>query len=132
MRRYSTTNPPPVSLWRASYAHGIAAGLTRKAAEAYATVTWWGEHYGIRTPQIVSGRRSGAAQAAMRARWDSGDRRGLVVRPALDSAHTRGEAFDLQDTGGLRTLGELARFTGLRWGGNFTDPDPVHFDLGAA
>ena len=131
MRRYSETDPPPTALWWRNVAAGVRAGLTLRTARAYATLTWWGEHYGIKTPAIVSGARSERQQAALRARWDAGDRRGLIVRPALESAHVRGEAFDLRDTGGLRTLGALAPHAGLRWGGKFADRDPVHFDLGA-
>jgi hypothetical protein len=65
----------------------------------------------------------------MRARWDRGDRAGLVVRPARDSKHVQGEAFDLQNTGALAKLGELAAPAGLVWGGFFADPDPVHFQI---
>ena len=129
MRKYSETSPPPATLyWRNVY-RGIQAGLTLDTAKAYAALTWWGEHYGIKTPAIVSGRRSASHQAAMRARWDRGDRAGLVARPAKDSRHVDGEAFDLQNTGALRKLGELASAAGLSWGGFFAEPDPVHFQM---
>lgn len=130
MQRYSFKNPPPATLWAKNYARGQWHGLTHRAASAYATLTWWGEHYGIPTPEIVSGKRDAEYQKELRARWDRGDRAGLVVRPALDSHHTRGEAFDLRRVAGLATLGWLAPHAGLRWGGNFKEPDPVHFDLG--
>lgn len=118
-------------MWQENYIKGRASGLTDKAAQAYATLTWWGEHYGIRTPPITSGKRDAKRQAELRARWDRGDRRGLVVRPAANSHHTRGEAFDLTGGPHLATLGELAPYAGLRWGGTFRDTDPVHFDLGS-
>jgi hypothetical protein len=129
MRKYSETSPPPASLyWRNAW-RGIQAGLTPDTARKYATLTWWGEHLGIRTPAIVSGRRSYAHQMAMRARWDRGDRAGLVARPAKDSLHVKGEAFDLQNTGALHILGRIAEKAGLLWGGTFRDPDPVHFQV---
>jgi hypothetical protein len=88
---------------------------------------------------IVSGVRSAAEQAALRARWDAGDRRGLSARPALVSAHTRGRAVDLnlahedgriwrqQDTPELWPwlAAELRRYQ-IRWGG---PSDPNHFEL---
>lgn len=117
-------------MWYKNAAYALTKGLTMQAARAYATLTWWGEHYGIRSPEITSGRRPAAYQAELRARWDRGDRAGLVVRPALTSKHTEGRAFDLAaDRATLQTLGGLAPYAGLRWGGTFTDPDPVHFDL---
>ena len=131
MRRYSETSPPPEAIYWRNYARGIAAGLTLDTAKKYATLTWWGEHYGIKTPSIVSGRRSERQQAVMRARWDRGDRAGLVARPAKDSKHTTGEAFDLTGGPELYRLGQLAAHAGLLWGGNFTDPDPVHFQAAA-
>lgn len=55
-----------------------------------------------------------------------------MTRPALNSAHTRGEAFDVSAPGDvLAMMGAWAPYLGLRWGGTFTDPDPVHFDTGA-
>lgn len=108
------------------------AGLTRAAAEAYATLMWWGEHYGYRAAPIVSGRRSWWQQRRLRAAWDRGDRAGLAVRPAARSAHTQGTAFDVQRVPHLWVYGELARYLpGVRWGGTFSEPDPIHFDLGA-
>lgn len=128
MRRYSQENPPPETIWHENVRHGLSKGLNRKTAEAYATLTWWGEHLGIRTQPITSGYREPKYQAELRARWDRGDRRGLVVRPALSSSHTRRNGFDLPSGGYLPTLGELAPFAGLRWGGKFREYDPVHFD----
>lgn len=107
-------------------------GLTRKAAEAYATLAWWGEHYGIPAAAIVSGKRSSREQRALQQAWDRGDRRGLVVRPASNSAHTRGEAFDLARGPALAYYAAWAPYLGLRWGGNFAQRDDVHFDLGAS
>lgn len=93
---------------------------------------WWGEHYGYRATSIVSGKRSWWKQRQLQRAWDRGDRAGLVVRPASNSAHTRGEAFDLARVSHLPIYGELARYLpGVRWGGRFNTRDDVHFDLGA-
>lgn len=128
--RYSIDRPPPQTLWWSNYARGLAHGLTNATARAYATLTWWGEHHGITTPSISSGARTAVAQRAMRERWDRGDRRGLVARPAERSKHVEGKAFDLAASAAdLQTLGRLAPYAGLRWGGTFQDYDPVHFDL---
>lgn len=91
---------------------------------------------------VSSGFRSPAYQAQLRARWDRGDRAGLVVRPALSSKHTQGRAVDLQFKylGELvpvaetpmeywRFLDDLLRPVGVRWGGRFRNPDPNHFEL---
>lgn len=128
MRTYSTSDPPPVSLWWENYDRAIGAGLNERTAERFAYLTWWGEHYGVKTPAIVSGSRSGFKQKVMRVKWDLGMRGGMVARPAEDSAHETGDAFDLQNTGALHMFGKLAPYAGLRWGGNFADPDPNHFD----
>lgn len=132
MRRYSLTNPPPAEVWWTAFRHAQSKGVGAIASQAYATLAWWGEHLGIRSPRIVSGLRSAAAQAALQARWDRGDRSGLIVRPASNSSHTRGEAFDLERGPHLAQFGEWAPYVGLRWGGKFSTPDPVHFDLGRA
>jgi uncharacterized protein YcbK (DUF882 family) len=85
--------------------------------------------------EVTSGFRSPAYQASLRARWNAGDRRGLVVRPAVSSAHSRGEAVDLvvlDDPGRIKLarLGQAAQLAGYTWGGTFSDPDPVHFAIG--
>ena len=113
-------------------AYAEAWGLGPSAVEAYVTGAVYCEYYGIPAPEIVSGARSEAAQRELRRRWDAGDRAGLVVRPALYSNHTRREAFDLAIGPGQRAFAQWAPLLGLRWGGNFSTPDPVHFDLGAA
>jgi hypothetical protein len=107
--------------------------LTSSAAWVYAALMWWGEHYGYRAAEISSGRRSAREQRRLVSRWDAGDRAGIAVRPAANSAHTRGEAFDLVRVPHVGIYGELSRYLqGVRWGGNFADADPLHFDLGAS
>ena len=129
MQRYSETDPPPKTLWFKNYLHAQRKGLTHRAARAYADLTYWGEHYGVRSPEIVSGARSAERQRELQRRWDSGDRRGMRGRPADNSKHVRGEAFDLRDTGQLHILGELAPYAGLQWSGTFRTPYPTHFEL---
>lgn len=95
---------------------------------------WWGEHYGIPAPRITSGARSNARNRQLQQRWDRGDRAGLSVRPADDTAHSTGDGFDL---GGappytLQVYGYWAPYVGLRWGGTFRDPDKIHFDRRAS
>jgi uncharacterized protein YcbK (DUF882 family) len=78
--------------------------------------------------EIVSGVRSNAEQAELRRRWDSGDRAGLIARPALNSAHVLGRAVDLnlRHENGQRwtaretpelfeSLGLALRPYGVRW-----------------
>jgi LAS superfamily LD-carboxypeptidase LdcB len=78
---------------------------------------------------FISGLRSAEQQAKMQAQWDSGDHSGLAVRPATDSAHITGEAFDIAaDSDTLRVLGQWAIARGARWGGIFVPSDPGHFD----
>lgn len=106
-------------------------GLTRRAAKAYATLGTWAWQGGYPIAEIVSGVRDASWQRAARARWDRGDRRGLVARPALDSNHVRGEAWDVKRGRGLDIMARYAPYAGVRWGGTFADRDEVHFDLGA-
>lgn len=122
---------PSLERWDDLYLLGESAGLSPDAAWGYATLAWWGEHFGIRAPAITSGRRSAARQRELRGRWDRGDRRGLVARPAEHSHHTSGNAFDISAPPEvLRIFGSWAPLLGLRWGGTFRSPDPVHFDTG--
>lgn len=87
---------------------------------------------------FTSGFRDPAYQRELQRRWDAGDRAGLSVRPATTSKHSRTSltgqpdavAADIQSNSAqnLRDLGYLAEtYCGLKWGGNFTTPDPVHF-----
>ena len=115
--------------WR-HYEHGLEKGLTEETAYEYATLVWWGEWYGIPAATITSGRRSIAHQRTLRERWARGDRRGISSRPALNSRHVTGQAFDIRTDNRNRTnaYAYLAQFLNLRWGGDFSQPDPGHFD----
>lgn len=127
----STVRQPTADRYEALLNEGRKQGLTRDAARAYATLGFWGEYYGVRAPAIHSGKRSNATQLALQAAWDRGQRSGMAVRPASSSAHTRGEGFDLPRGDHLALYGHWAPYLGIRWGGKFSTPDPVHFDLGA-
>lgn len=89
--------------------------------------------------KVTSGYRSASYQADLRARWDAGDRRGLVTRPALYSRHTEGRAVDLvYAVGGVAIpasgtpieafmwLADVLRPVGVKWGGQ---QDRVHFEI---
>lgn len=91
---------------------------------------------------VVSGYRSPTRQAQLLARWNAGDRRGLVVKPAARSKHSEGLAVDLGFVWAGRTLtvaetpraywqflADLLRPVGVRWGGTFSPPDLNHFDI---
>lgn len=121
---------PTERRYRELFRRAKGEGLNDQAAQLYATLAWWGEWYEIRAPRIISGYRSPRKQKALQRRWDRGDRRGLRSRPADRSAHTTREAFDLAaDDWTLAAFGSWARYLGARWGGDFSDPDPPHFDV---
>lgn len=88
---------------------------------------------------VTSGYRAPAYQASLRARWDRGDRRGLVARPASNSAHSAGRAVDLvyavdgtpyasaqTPLEAFEWLADLFLQVGVRWGGA---KDRVHFEV---
>jgi len=85
---------------------------------------------------INSGFRDPKKQNAMRVAWDRGDRGGMIVRPALRSKHSitgwlgspNSQAIDIRFKDPA-IAGNWSRFFGLKWGGNFNSPDPVHFYL---
>lgn len=108
-------------------------GLSRFLAERISYLYYWSQMYGI-SFNVVSGWRDPKRQAALRARWDRGDRAGLKVRPAKTSKHSHTKlgrpdsyAVDVSSSD-LSTLGSWAvQYLGLGWGGDFRTPDPVHF-----
>ena len=87
--------------------------------------------------QVLSAYRSPAYQDELRARWDRGDRAGLAVRPAEQSAHSEGRAIDMTfgssawEPADYRqsAVGGFANMGGWRWGGTWTPPDPNHFEV---
>ena len=111
---------------------GIHPGWSARVALLYAYL--WS--YGLQ-PKITSGFRDPSKQKAMQARWDAGDRAGLVRRPASNSLHTRVDgsgnpcalAIDI-DTSNREEAGRIAMALNIGWGGNFSGDqgyDPVHF-----
>lgn len=129
--RNRDTTPGRWRFWQLRRA-GKAAGLTDEAARVYATLMWWGEHYGLDSPPIHSGRRSARKQQELIDRYEAGDP-GVIVRPGspTGSRHVRGEAFDLERRPHLYVYGDwIERYLDGRWGGNFSSFDDVHFDLG--
>ena len=79
-------------------------------------------------------------------RADANNIRGAIVTPATHSNHMIGHAIDCNlmlkgvlynsvkmqsDQGTVRQfINEVKATTGMRWGGDFKKPDPVHFDDG--
>lgn len=109
------------------------SGLEPVVAETALRLAWRAQQQlGLRLT-LSSGYRSPAHQKALQARWDRGDRQGLKVRPADNSEHTTGRAFDVDPDGPepskatWQQLGRLGESLGLRWGGRFNEADPVHF-----
>lgn len=127
-----TTPPDSLFLERYDYAKGF--GLSDRAAELYATLMYWGAFYDLEPARIVSGYRSPARQQQLLREWQQQGRNGpnrLVTKPAVNSAHSSREAFDLERVPHLWAYGFFAPYASGRWGGNFTNPDPVHFDTRA-
>lgn len=105
--------------------------LTRDTAARYAMLGVWAYQLRGAVPPIASGRRSRRHNRALQRAWDRGEREGLAVRPADDSAHLRGEAFDLVRSRGVDIFARYAHYQGMRWGGTFRRRDPLHFDQGS-
>ncbi len=81
--------------------------------------------------RITSGKRSTERQAALYANRASNPY--PVARPGT-SKHELGLAVDLVPTGARSSrisaaIGEAGEAQGLRWGGRFSKPDAVHFEL---
>ncbi len=77
--------------------------------------------------RFTSGYRSPSAQAALRNNPNA-------ITPASQSLHSAGLAVDISvlgmDQATLSTVLSDADSSGLYWGGNFSTPDPVHFQAG--
>jgi len=111
-------------------------------APELAWTIWWMDRvtssvgYPLR---VSSGFRSREKQAELYERWKAG-LSGLPAAPPGTSKHEIGLAVDVvwQKTGlrepfdgGWQALGRLGERLGLVWGGRFSTPDPVHFELPA-
>ncbi len=86
--------------------------------------------HGLRV-RLTSGFRTGAEQRRIFARLGP---RGLAAHPGR-SFHEVGLAIDFvtlpRTRDRMRAAGELGESLGLRWGGRFRKPDPVHLDAGS-
>lgn len=120
--------------WREAKHHGLIDEAAHAHAWATAVLAYWGFDEPAR-PDIVSGFRSPDRQRAMLTRWNNGDRWGLAAKPACSSWHMVGRAWDVERHveafPWYRFLLE-SYFPDVRWGGRFSSPDPVHFDLPSA
>lgn len=77
---------------------------------------------------LTSGLRSTSKQAILYKQFLAG-RSKYPVAPPGTSKHEIGLAFDMGGSvEALQVAGALAPFFGLRWGGTFSTPDPVHFE----
>lgn len=119
-------------VWGLAFDEGKRSGLIDEAALWHAWATWWlvVMGYGFPgRPDIVSGYRSPSRQRELLERWRRGDRSGLVAKPACESWHTIGRAWDVQsDVSGFTLYADLLDFTErVRDGRVFGDPG--HFDL---
>lgn len=86
-------------------------------------------------PAITSGGRTAAYQKELYDCWlkpACRSRRGIVAKPARSSWHIGGLAFDAnsyaKDFALFTTLWKV--LPGGRYGGDFSTPDRVHFDIG--
>lgn len=107
----------------------LLSGLTPKAQTLAFNLINFARSKGL-SFTFISGFRSQQHQKELQERWDRGDRAGLKVRPADNSEHTRGNAFDISaDIFTLQQLGSETLRRGGRWGGSFLPPDNNHFDV---
>ena len=109
------------------------SGLNPATAARALYLAWWVKQLGGVELELESAYRSPEYQKQLQQRWDRGDRAGLKVRPATNSLHSEGRAFDVGAVGPdpssetWRRIGSVGESLGLSWGGRFQTPDPVHF-----
>lgn len=110
---------------------GLNGAFALQAARLY--IALWAA--GL-SPRIASGFRDPAKQRELQARWDAGDRTGLRVRPATNSAHSTttfigapaATAIDMPSSDEQRAA-TIAKSLGLGAGLAFSTPDPGHYYL---
>ncbi|MDG4603750.1 MAG: phage tail tape measure C-terminal domain-containing protein [Defluviicoccus sp.] len=84
--------------------------------------------------KVTSLIRSRDEQQRLYDAWLARGKTGLPVAPPGKSKHEQGLAFDVAVQGGgsqqqWQRLGELGKSLGMRWGGDFSRADPVHFEI---
>ena len=79
-------------------------------------------------PPITSGFRSQAKQDELRRRWAAGEPG--IYKPARVSKHSSRRAIDVSTRDPNFSLyKDFMKMLGVKWGGDFSRPDPVHFEL---
>lgn len=84
------------------------------------------------TVGLESGWRSTDLQRRLYQAWLDRGKRGLPAAPPGRSKHERtpAEATDWRiPPGHVHDFGAIAERVGLKWGGRFSTPDPVHVEL---
>ena len=105
-------------------------GLDPEFAKYPAAAQTWIQQTGGHAVLITSGYRSPKRQYQLQQKWDAGNRKGLVTRPATYSWHMQRRAIDVSTRGlDFNRFRDAMVQWGCRWGGNFKAYDPVHFDL---
>lgn len=105
---------------------GVDSELARRVRQMAAALSSRGIEI-----KVSSGKRSTERQAALYA--NRANNPYPVARPGT-SKHELGLAVDLVATGARSSsitaaIGEVGEREGLRWGGRFSKPDAVHFEL---
>jgi lambda family phage tail tape measure protein len=84
--------------------------------------------------KVTSLVRSRDEQQRLYDAWLARGKTGLPAAPPGTSKHEQGLAFDVSIQGGgspeqWQRLGQVGKSMGLRWGGDFSRADPVHFEI---
>ena len=84
--------------------------------------------------KVTSLVRSREEQQRLYDAWLARGKTGLPAAPPGKSKHEQGLAFDVAIQGGgspeqWQRLGQVGKSMGLRWGGDFSRADPVHFEI---
>jgi len=105
----------------------IAVSIRPEAAVRFGLISALFIAAGIPVPAILSGFRTLTQQANLRNVRGVG---GEFLQPARRSWHTRGLAFDLdQSSPTIDVFANVWRLLGGRAGSDFASPDPGHFDF---
>jgi len=106
-------------------ANGLVPDLAYKTAVSI-LYAWY---YTDKMVRITSTYRAPLYQRALQERWDAGDRSGLIARPATYSWHMQGRAIDVSTKPAptFNAFRYAMEYQNVEWGGNFRNPDPVHF-----